>query len=621
MPKRPRTPESPQKLDWKRWNSKLFCEVFPDEHPVDPIFIDTMPLLTYVKANRVMFIQGSPACGKSSLARLIKKEAVTKGFYNEVCNPYSNESAVLTVDSKQQSLENAGEKDSCLFIIDDAQSQLALKFINPGVMYSAGLHVMYFGNTSQTTDDFKTPAELVPHKYWMHAPSVDRHTVRDFAVRVLEYHGAELKEASRLAEQLFDYAGASMGVLMHLLYAIVEGKGKFPFPREMLLNVMYQSRVVMNGESVWEYHSSKIAIAKELLAVGQVTVDADNWTEEKKPWLFRGFVRPLRDLARDKAIVATDTTSFCWAHAWQRSYCRMRKERIEPRRKEWLSKARLRAPIDGLLRFLSSFDIETLVPNIVNGIRSLNALEYDFQSELRLAIERSLPEVSICQTPTKGTAGLRGRLNFMLELKSQATVATVCWGYDLIVRGKDEPLNTGTSWFAHSAKKSDELAWSDHLLLDCHTEPLRNEDANGSAEVARISPHQAEGWNVIVLDYRGKRLNIRRDGVPRYVADWNTATPEALVAVELFDPAHNVLLHFGTSTDKLVRVPHDAERRRIVAHIIGDLFFLDELRDKTSTTDFEFYTTLTKEGHVRDNEPVVDPMVDRKTIHYHVFVK
>ena len=108
-----------------------------------------------------------------------------------------------------------------MFIVDEAQAQILEKVISPSALLKTGHHAMYFGTTTRTGDQFTTPAELTPHKHWMYAPSVDRQILRDFAARVLIHHGAESKEAIHLAEQAFDFAGASMGVLIRLLEAIV----------------------------------------------------------------------------------------------------------------------------------------------------------------------------------------------------------------------------------------------------------------------------------------------------------------------------------------------------------------------------------------------------------------
>ena len=528
---------TPVLLSWKPWNDKFTVEVFPGQYPVDPIPFNTADLLQYTRTNRALFIQGSPSCGKSSLAHLIEEEAVAKGFYSEVFVSRYTGTDRATVDAKMTALERTGKQKTCLFIVDEAQAQILEKVISPSALLKTGHHAMYFGTTLQTTDEFTSPAELNPHKHWMHAPSVDRQVVRDFAARVLTHHGAESKEAARLAEQAFDFAGASMGVLIRLLEAIVKRKGTFPTSKELLLHDDYQPRVVVNGGVKWHKDPAKTAIAEELLAVGKVRVGPDS-PEPWKAMLRQGFICPLRNFDSDKSIIRwrADSVDVGWAHSWQATYCRLLQFPIIPRHTEWLAQAKLQAPIDALLRFLPAFDTDTIIPNVVNGITSKKANEYNFQHQFANAVNLARPEMSVrSENQTKGPKGQLGRLDFLLQ-PCPGVNSDLWWGYELLIGGAKDKLDEHKSRFAKPGKYC-KLEWSDYLVLDCRTEPLLNADASKSAKVATISPHITEGWNVIVLDHRGKRLNIPRDGVPRYVADWTAETPEAIVAVKLFDAA------------------------------------------------------------------------------------
>jgi hypothetical protein len=605
---------------WKPWNNDFSMEVqTATTLPVAPIPFNVAPLLKYTRDNRAMFIQGSPSCGKSSLSHAIERCAVSAdgNGYAEVCVPNTKGTDGQLVDDKVKALTKARTKKTCLFIVDEAQDQIARNVIDPSGMYKDGFHVMYFGTTTRTTADFKTPAELASHRRWMYAPAVDRQQVRDFAERVLQHHGADPKEASRLAEQAFDYVGASMGMLIMLLQAIVEGQGTFPTPNALLTN--YQPRVVVNGDSVWEYYPRKIALAKEILAVGKATVTSKS-DDEAKGWLRRGFVCPFRDFDSDEAIVPwkSDSVDVGWANSWQVTFCRIRERAIQPLTTESVSQAKLKVPVDALLRFLPAFDIETLVPNVVGGVTSLNASEYNFQSQFDRAIKRAFPQASVQnEAQTKGTTGKRGRLDFIVQ-PTPGDRTSVWWGYELVVRGTGEALDEHKSRFATKGKYNN-LDWDDYLLLDCHTEPVRKTDVNKSVKVATISPHQTEGWNVIVLDHRGKRVNIPRDGVPRYVADWGN--PVVKVAVKLFDPAHNVVLHLGKGRpNKTIRVPHRVDEKRAVGDIkMWLLMNVARLRG-TKGTQLHFFAPGSK-NELDEVDPVVVPMKAPKTVHYHVFIK
>ena len=255
--------------------------------------------------------------------------------------------------------------------------------------------------------------------------------------------------------------------------------------------------------------------------------------------LRRGFVCPLRDLERAEAIVPwgkAESRTVCWAHSWQRTFCRICEPEIQPLPTESLTEAKLRQPIDALLRFLPAFDIETLVPNVVTGNSSLDASKYNFQAQFYGAVQRALPRASLKnEVPTKGAMmGQRGRLDFIVQPKPGED-QKIWWGYELLVRGTQEALMENKGRFAKGGKYNKQLEWDDYLLLDCHTAPIVKAGVCKSEKVATISPHTSEGWNVIVLDHRGKRVNIPRDGVPRYVADWSH--PEVKVAVKLVETA------------------------------------------------------------------------------------
>ena len=601
---------------WKGWDPKFAKEVVPGAHPVNPIPINTIDLLKYTKAQGVMFIQGSPSCGKSSLARLIKREAVTSGFYGEVFVSQSNKTAVV---AKMNALEAAGEQDNCLFIVDEAQREIIQGHIDASGMFKGLFHVMYFGTTTRTTDEFTTPAELEPHKHWMYAPSVDRQIVRDFAARVLDHHGAETEEAIRLAEQAFDFAGASMGVLIKTLHAIVDRKGTFPTPNDLLLRAKYQPRVVVNGETKWQEDPAKTAIAQELLAVGKVRVGPDS-PQRWKDLLRCGFICPLRNFDSDESIIpwSADSVDVGWAHTWQVTYCRLCDPAITPHRYAWLPEATMQAPVDAVLRFLPSFDVETLIPNVINAA-ALNTTEYNFQAQFVAAVKRTCPELTLSnEVQVHNAQGeLIGRLDFVLQLHSD-TKGNVSWGFELLVRSRK--LQDHKKRFTPDGKYKT-LPLADYLVLDYHTEPLLATDADCSDKVATISPHIAEGWNVIVLDYLGKRVNIPRDGVPRYVADWTAAAPGAKVAVKLFAPTHNVLLRFGSGTGgKLVRVP-DMGKGAGVIQLKGWLMMNVKELKSTAVGDLVVSTTDSKVDLVGDTDPVVDTTVDPTKTHYYVFVQ
>jgi len=104
----------------------------------------------------------------------------------------------------------------------------------------------------------------------------------------------------------------------------------------------------------------------------------------------------------------------------------------------------------------------------------------------------------------------------------------VWWGVELVVRGRG--VKTHVDRFRGSYKN---LGIADHLVLDCRTEPLKAAADHDTSKVATISPHVAEGWNVIVLDYHGRRVYVPRDTVPRYVEDWSVADPVVHVARRL----------------------------------------------------------------------------------------
>ena len=614
---------------WTTWNPQFSQAVTPGAYPVAPIPIDVAPLLKYTKYERAMFVHGSPGCGKSSLAHQIAQAAVSLGYYNEVCVPNPNGTDGAMVSAKTQALKASGgnARCTCLFIVDDAHDQLEKQVIHPDFMYKAGYHVMYFGTTAPPPRSSASSSEVWRHKHWMFAPSVDRQVVRDFAARVLEYHGADPKVASGIVEQAFDYVGGSMGMLMNLLQAIVDGRGKFPTPNDLLSK--YQPGVVVDKNSAWEKYPSTIALAKQILAVGEVTPNPEIWDRSMKGWQHRGVIGPRRDVDSDKAKgiipLAWHSVSVGWVHSWQATYCRIRKPAIKPHPTEWVPQAKLQAPIDVVLRLLPSFDIESLVPNVVNGVPSLNAAECDFPAELYGAVKRMIPEAAVHnEAKAKSTSGKRGRLDFILLLEHWSMIGQGRWGFELIVRGKGEALNEGACRFAKSGKYNN-IAWDDYLLLDCHTEPLGRKDAINSEKVATISPHRAEGWNMIVLDHRGKRVNIPRDGVPRYVTEWSAKAPKAQVAVKLLGPGYNVVVHFGAALrDMPVRVPErtDADWITCSADLKSWLVKnVEELRGKMAKL---VVCTTASQAHVmQDDEPLVGPMTkdDPKKTHYHVFIK
>ena len=512
---------------WKLWDSRLEKEVRPGAHPVDPVPMDTVPLLEYTKANRAMFIQGSPGCGKSSLARLIKEHAEEKGYYRSVVvhRAYENNGGISFGDRVRPI--GGVSPDKVLLIVDDAEAQIAKELVNPTEMYRSGCHVLYLGTTAQATAACTTPAEILPHKHWMYAPSLDRKVVRGFAARVLVHHGADTKEAARLAKQAFDCAGASMGVLIKLLNAIVDSEGKFPTAGGLLLKERYQPRVVVDREPVLPKDPVKIAIAKELLAVGKVTVDGDS-PEPWKELLRQGFICPLRNFEDIRPIVPwkDDPVDFGWAHSLQVNYCALFRGRITPQRTEWLPEATCTTPIDAVLRLVSSFAIEFFIPSIINVASKNSSGKSNFDVQPYQATKYTFPGMRVLGDMRSSKDGdeLAGRLNFVVLPDEKRDV---WWGFELLVRNKKRQRHTDRFL---GGKYNGLVELADSLMLDCYTEPLLKEKASRSAKLATISPHLAEGWNVIVLDYRGKRVNIPRDGVPRYVADWTAAAPEAKVA-------------------------------------------------------------------------------------------
>ena len=445
------------------------------------------------------------------------------GMYQEVCVPNLKGTDGALVDQTMAKLEKHKNKGSCLFLVDEAQVQIAERVVNPSDMLKSGYHVMYFGTTVKTTHDFQSPAELGPHKWWMYAPSLDRELVRAFIKRVLAAHGAPDAVSDKVAPYAFDYAGASMGLLIQLLRAIVDNNGVLPSPWTLLKR--YQPRVVVNGDFEWGRDPEKVEIAETLLGVGTVKLVAES-PPQRKALLRRGFLCPLREVAAAETLVpwSGNDVTVTWAHSWQPALAVHLNFQAKPT--EDLPAAEPKAPIDAVLRLLPRFPIESLVPNLLKGQSLLDSSEYDFQGAFTVALGALFPgrwKREVPSPPFENRRGDHPRLDFAIE-----GAPGVWWGVELVVRGRG--VKTHVDRFRGSYKN---LGIADHLVLDCRTEPLKAAADHGTSKVATISPHVAEGWNVIVLDYHGRRVYVPRDTVPRYVEDWSVADPVVKVARRL----------------------------------------------------------------------------------------
>ena len=542
---------NPIRTGWKPWTVQLTDELQPKKWPVRPIPTDALEryVVEYTMKNKTIFVQGSPSCGKTSLMNQIKANAAKYGVRRVFMLDWAKPYQVLRQEFADLH-RRARPRAECLFLVDEAQAMIENDVCSPGSLFKAGFRVAYFGKTTRVSDRFCSPAELQPHTHWMHAPSLDRKEVRRFAADVLQYHGCDPDLAMKLGEQAFDYVGASMGFLIAVLKLIVDGEGKFPTPNSLLLPE-HAPRVVLGGDSAaWRHNPAKVEVAQRLLAVGNCTITMGS-PESERQLLRTGFLAPVRDLSSDEPIVKMpkDTTTATWAHSWQPLYCRLCEPPILPLPTVPRPDATLKTPIDVLLRFLPKLCIESLVPAIVPGCASFEASEYNFRLEFVAALKSALPQATTRnEARTTSSDDAKGRLDFMVKPFMDPKDPT-WWAYEVVVsRGAQGRLDEHLKRFAKGGK-CDGLSWSDYLVIDCRTGPLVDRRmAAAHGKVATISPHISEGWNIVVLDYGGRRVYVPRDGVPRYVADFTVEHPVVDVAVKLVPTALEVTVTDGRAT-------------------------------------------------------------------------
>ena len=114
---------TPGSAPWKPFDVSFLGELKQaTKLPVSAIpFTSTQVLLHYVRHHGVAYVQGSPSCGKSSLARDIEKHASSVG-YSEVCflDPGSLRDQKEAAARQMDALERRRALDDCLFIVDEA---------------------------------------------------------------------------------------------------------------------------------------------------------------------------------------------------------------------------------------------------------------------------------------------------------------------------------------------------------------------------------------------------------------------------------------------------------------------------------------------------------------------
>ena len=298
--------------------------------------------------------------------------------------------------------------------------------------------------------------------------------------------------------------------------AIVEKKGHFPIPR-VLLAKDDAPRVIVNGNRHWLQNSDKVALVRELLAVGSCTTDTES-SAGVKALLRQGFVAPQRPMKKgEKSIVRFldhDTTVCVWAHNMQVLFARMNK--IDPLPTVAIPEAEISSPFDLLLDTVPMFKMDSLVAHIEG--KSQQPLEYHFQKTFTQAVRE---EVTLLNEVTLS----KGRVDFIVTLDNG-----VAFAIELLMNGKT--IRDHMSRFKRSAKYG-AMGANDWMVIDCCTHPVED-DAKDDAHYARLSPHHTVGWNVIVIEHRGKTLYVPRDSVRRYCPNIEARAPLLKPSVKLY---------------------------------------------------------------------------------------
>ena len=99
-----------------------------------PFDTNVRKVIRYVRYEHVILVQGPPGCGKSSLANQIEVEAVASKALIEVFNV--RKATKEQVENKMDALRKVGARETCLFLVDEAQSLIARGRIDPSSMYA-----------------------------------------------------------------------------------------------------------------------------------------------------------------------------------------------------------------------------------------------------------------------------------------------------------------------------------------------------------------------------------------------------------------------------------------------------------------------------------------------------
>ena len=131
-------------------------------------------LTDHIKTHKLAMVMGSPSCGKTSLANLMKKALGTKVHKLEVVSSSLSLPEFL-MDGVPHTLTTvkAAMNSTDIYTVDEAHKAFNDSAFCDHFIKNTPFHMAFF-STSSSTEFGTTPQELEDNKFWMFAPSLDR---------------------------------------------------------------------------------------------------------------------------------------------------------------------------------------------------------------------------------------------------------------------------------------------------------------------------------------------------------------------------------------------------------------------------------------------------------------
>ena len=513
--------------------------------------------------HRVALVLGSPGCGKTSTACMFATWLREKGHRVHMVGGGDDINVLIKADVESVApVEDFQGKPSRptpdIIIVDEANRHFGNTDFTAKFIKDRRYYLVCFGTSAHVKWDV-SPQVLRENRFWMFGPSVDRVEVQRYLSDVMFYLAPEGAQALRdaIAKSLFDFCGGNMNVTIATLSTLLEGRNQRTFPTTMEVVQRHSPRVIVNG--TWEIHHKNLFT--HIGAVGYA--DLGDWVtlnEEVKGLVRKGFVAPLRDYDdAPSAIVKVDPPDWqrvVAAHSWQHEYARLVGVKPMPTKINEKLDAAILHPFDLVLRSVSSLDVNVFIASRIAGSRTdIPATEYNFQGALLAAMTKCAPNIGICSefpAAPSSDALKCGRIDFV------AFVATaLCderWAIELVRNGHTKVGEDLKLTDAEEHKNRFETGGiyadaqiNQFLIVDCLPSFVDRAPVSKGKWYVRIGPHRGLGWDVVVVEHKGKKLFVPRDGVPRvcpnlkadpptveplYQIDYSRLTPKTVWVVQ-----------------------------------------------------------------------------------------